>query len=114
MASFTTVIAEFSDKENQRTYVLTATHTATKPHKLIQSRRVPTGNQVVLQDNLIVSMATEDSDGNILPQRVSMEAIVRRPSNCDSADVTAALAAFRDFVASDEFTAVTTTQQYIQ
>jgi hypothetical protein len=114
MASFTTTLVGHNEKSNSRSYEIDSTHTVAKPHLVIQSRKEPVGNQVISQDNLIVSMATEDADGNVLPQRVSFEAIIRRSKNGDSADVTAALAVFRDLVASDEFTAISTRQSYIQ
>lgn len=114
MASFTTTLVGHSEKSNSRTFEIDSTHTVAKPHLVIQTRKEAQGNQVISQDNLVVSMATEDADGNVLPQRVTFEAVIRRSKNGASADATAALAVFRDLVASDEFTAISTRQQYIQ
>jgi hypothetical protein len=114
MASFTTTLVGHSEKSNSRSYEVDATHTVEKPHLVIQTRKEALGNQVIAQDNLVVSLATEDADGNILPQRNSFEAVIRRPKNGSSTDTTANLAIFRDLVASDEFTAIATRQQYIK
>jgi len=112
MAAMTTALTEFSDSQNSRTYFYSG-HTALKPKLVIQKRRVPTGNQTVIEDTITVLEATEDADGNVLPQKVSYSVTVRRPVDGDAAEVTSALAIFRDIVAGDEFTAVTTQQAYL-
>lgn len=113
MASFTTTITEFSDKENARTYMVSG-HTVQAPKWVIQKRVTPSTPEAVAKSQLIVAYGTEDADGNLLPSRVIFEASVRYPANGESADVTAALAIFRDFVASDEFTTLVNTQAYVQ
>jgi hypothetical protein len=55
-----------------------------------------------------------DPDGNVLQSKVGFSASVRYPANGQSSDVTAALAVFRDLVASDEFAATVTSQGYLQ
>jgi hypothetical protein len=64
----------------------------------------------VAEDVFQVISSTEDADGEILTSKVLFEAKVRRPANGIASDVTAALAIFRDIVASDEFTATVNTQ----
>lgn len=114
MAGMTTTLTEFSDKENSRTYVINgASHTAAKPRLLLQRRVVPSANQSIIEDEISVLYGTEDADGNVLSARVMFSAKVRRPKEGDASDVTAALAVFRDVIAGDEFTAVTTGSLYL-
>lgn len=112
MAAMTTVLTEFSDKENARTYS-EASHTVVKPSYVKQSRKVPVGNQVTIEDRVFVQLATEDVDGAVMPQRVGFAVTVTRPIGHDAADVTAALATFRDIVASDEFSNTVLTQEWL-
>jgi hypothetical protein len=60
-----------------------------------------------------VVSSTEDADGEILSQKVSMECVVRYPVLGLSTDVTAALAIFRDIIAGDEFANSVTTQEWL-
>jgi hypothetical protein len=113
MASFATVIQEFSDKENNRTYMVSG-HTVSKPRLVIQKRKVPATADASCESHLMVVYGTEDAAGSPLPSKVVFDAGVRYPANGDSADVAEALAAFRDFVASDEFTVLVNSQAYVQ
>lgn len=113
MASFATTISEFSDENNRRTYAIDG-HTIQAPRLLIQKRKVPSTPAAVSEDELMVVYGTKDSDGLPLQSKVAFSASVRRPANGDAADVTAALAVFRDLVASDEFTTMVTGQTYVQ
>lgn len=113
MASFTTTITEFSDSENRRTYMVDGS-TVAAPKLLIQKRTVPKTTDGAASSDLMVVYGTEDADGNPLASKVVLAANVRYPANGQSADVTAALAVFRDFVASDEFTALVNSQAYVQ
>lgn len=113
MASFATAINEFSDKENSRTYAITG-HTVAAPKLLIQKRKVPAMASGVSESTLNVVYGTTDAEGNVLQSKVNFGASVRYPANGKSSDVTAALAVFRDFVASDQFSAMVTGQTYVQ
>lgn len=113
MASFTTTITEFSDKENNRTYMVSG-HTVAKPKLVIQKRKVPATTTASSESSLQVVYGTEDSAGDPLTSKVVFLTSVRSPANGLAADVTAALAVYRDFVASDEFTAMVTSQAYVQ
>lgn len=113
MAAMTIALTEFSDNGNSRTYSL-ASHTVVKPRMVTQKRKVPTGNQVTVEDTIHVQYATEDASGAVMPQRCSFTVTVARPLGHDAADVTAALADFRDIIASDEFTNTVTTQEYLK
>lgn len=112
MAGMTTVLTEFSDYGNSRTSTYTG-HTAAEPRLVIEKRRVPEGNQTMVEYSAKVVSSTEDSDGAILSQKVSFEALVRYPVDGLSADVTAALAVFRDIIAGDEFTSSVSTQGWL-
>jgi hypothetical protein len=112
MAGMTTVLTEFSDNGNSRTSTYTG-HTALEPRLVIEKRRVPEGGQTMIEYTAKVVSSTEDSDGLILDQKVSFEAIVRYPKLGASADVTAALVIFRDVIAGDEFANSVNTQEWL-
>jgi len=112
MAAMTTALTEFSDNGNTRTYTYTG-HTATEPRLVIQRRKVASGTTSVIEDVVQVISSTEDSGGDLLTSKVLFEAKVRRPADGIAADVTAALAIFRDVVAGDEFTNTVSTQEWL-
>lgn len=112
MAAMTTALTEFADNGNSRTYTL-STHTAGEPALVLQKRKVPVGNQTMLEDTVTVLLATEDSNGDKLTSRVTMTATIRRPMDGIAADVTSALATFRDIIAGDEFGNTVNTQEFL-
>jgi len=112
MAAMTTALTEFADQGNSRTYTYTG-HTSVEPKLVLQKRRVPSGSQTILEDTVQVLSSTEDSAGALLPSRVSFMVTVRRPNNGIAADVTAALAIFRDIIAGDEFANTVGTQEWL-
>jgi hypothetical protein len=112
MAAMSTALTEYSDKENSRTYVYTG-HTVQDPKIVLQKRKVPTGQQVIVEDSITILSGTEDSAGDALDQNVTFNVTVRRPKNGIAADVTAVLAIFRDIVAGDEFANTVNTGQYL-
>lgn len=112
MAGMTTVLTEFSNNGNSRTSTYTG-HTAIEPRLVIEKRRVPEGNQTVIEYSVKVVSSTEDADGAVLTEKVTFEAIVRYPKLGLAADVTAALAIFRDVIAGDEFANSVNTQEYL-
>lgn len=114
MAAMTTALTEFADNGNSRTYVRTATHTALLPRLVLQRRKVPVGNQKMLEDTVLVLSATTNPAGATLSERVTMEVKVRRPIDGVAATVTADLAILRDIVASDEFGSMITTQNWLK
>lgn len=112
MAGMVTALVEFSDRENARTYTL-ATHTVQNPRVVVQKRSVAKTSEGVSESSILVSYGTVDSSGNPLASKVNMSAVIRYPVNGNAADVTAALAVFRDIVASDEFTSMVNSQNYV-
>jgi len=113
MAAQITALTEFSDNGNSRVFTLT-NHTVLKPLLVIQKRKVPSGNKVVVQDDITVSYATADVTGAVLPQRVAFNITVTRPLGHDAADVASALATVRDIIAGDEFENTVLTQEYLK
>jgi hypothetical protein len=112
MAAMTTALTEFSNNGNSRTSTLSG-HTASLPKLLIEKRRVPGGNQSILEYSFKVVESTTDSADVILTSKVSFEAVVRYPINGTASDVTDALAIFRDVIAGDEFGNSVTTQEWL-
>jgi len=112
MAAMTTVLTEFANNGNSKTST-TSGHTASKPKLVIEKRRVPEGNQTVVEWSFKVVQATVDAADEILAQKVSFEASVRHPLLGDAGDVAAALVIFRDIIAGDEFGNSVTTQEWL-
>lgn len=112
MAAMTTALTEFSDNGNSRTYTLNS-HTAEKPALVIQTRKVPSGNQVMLEDTINVLVATTDVDSAPLQERVSFKVTCRRPLGGNATDLSNALAWIRDIVAGDEFANTCSTQEWL-
>jgi hypothetical protein len=112
MAAMTTVLTEFANNGNSRTCTLSG-HTAVEPRLVIEKRRVPEGNQTMVEYSCKVIYATEDDDGEVLSSKVTFEAIARYPVLGQSADVTSALAVFRDVIAGDDFTNSVDTQEWL-
>lgn len=113
MSAMTTVLTEFADSGNSRTYSQPL-HTVLKPSLVLQKRKVPSGTQTVAEDTVTVLQATVDADGATIPQRVSISIIVRRPINGQQADIDAALVTARDLIASDEFTNTVNSQEFLK
>jgi hypothetical protein len=112
MAAMTTALTEFADNGNSRTYTYTG-HTASEPRLVIQRRKVATGSTSVIEDTVSVVSSTEDANGDLLTSKISFEAKLRHPVDGIAADVTAALAIFRDIIAGDEFTNTVSTQEWL-
>lgn len=112
MAVMTTALTEFRDLGDSRTFTYPG-HLAAEPRLVIQRRKVAAGATSVIEDTVQVVSSTEDAAGELLSSKVLFEVKVRRPVNGITADVTAALAIIRDIVASDEFTAMVNTQEWL-
>lgn len=113
MAAMTTALTEFSTLGDSRTYVMSS-HTVSDPRLVLQKRKVPSGNKKVQESTVTVLYGTEDANNEPLPQKVAFMASAAYPVGCTAADVTAALATFRDIVASDEFGTMVTTQKWLK
>lgn len=113
MAVMTTVLTKFADNGDSRTST-TSTHTAIKPRIVIEKRRVPAGKQTTLATSVKVVHATVNAEGIVLTEKVAFEASCQYPILGQAADVSAALAIFRDIVASDEFANQVNTQEFLK
>jgi hypothetical protein len=113
MAAMTTALVVFSNTANSRLYTAPS-HTVVKPAIVVQRRRVPTSADGLAHNELNVSFGTTDADGNPLDRKWFFGATARGPVNGDADDRTAALALFREMVASDEFATMILTQNYIK
>jgi hypothetical protein len=117
MGALATALTEFADNGDSRTYTASG-HTAQKPRLVIQKRKVPVGNQTMSEFSATVVYGTEDADGAVMPQKVSLGATARYPVNGDSSDLATQLAAalviLQDIVQSDEFTASITSQNWVE
>lgn len=113
MAAMTTVLTEFADNGNSRTYTSPA-HTAVEPRLFIQKRKVATSGTSVIEDIIDVVSSTEDAAGELLDSKIVFEVKVRRPVNGIAGDVTTALVLFREMIASDNFTNTVSTQEWLQ
>jgi hypothetical protein len=106
----TTTLKLQSRNGHNSTYTVPAVHTAVSPKLVIQKRKVPSGNQRILEDTISVVDATEDANDVILDVKDSITVVLRRDKHGKSANWAATLARFRDVVAGDEFGAVATSQ----
>jgi len=102
MAAMTTVLNNYQNFGDKRTYFTTG-HTAQKVKLVVAGRKLPVGNQKVVESSLSVQHSTEDDDGLVLSSRPTIGMNFRAPIDGQTTDVTAIKAIFRDFVASDEF-----------
>lgn len=111
MAAMSTILNERSSSSDSHVWTVNADHTAQKQALVLQKRKTPTGDQVVMEDHVMVRYDGEDADGMVLKEPVSVTVIVRRSKHAIAADVSAALATARDIVAGDEFTDVVNKQE---
>jgi mannitol/fructose-specific phosphotransferase system IIA component len=112
MAGMSTTLTLFSEEKNKRTSTYSG-HVVSDPHVVIETRRVPDGNQSMMESTVKVVSGIEDSDGVQLSSKVTFEATVRYPVLGIAADVAAALVIFRDIIAGDEFAATVSTQNWL-
>lgn len=113
MAGMSTALVKFADNGNSRTSTAPG-HTVLKPKLVIERRIVAEGKKTLAENHIKVIYATVDAEGLPLREKIAFESIVKTPVAGLAADVTAALGVFRDIVASDEFGAMVTTQQWLK
>lgn len=113
MATIAIPLVEFNDVDNKRTYSL-ATHSATKPSLLIQTRKVPSAAKTVAETGLQVVQATFNAVSEPLVQKINLALTVRYPIDGVTADLDLAIANFRALVISDEFVTAIKAQTYIK
>lgn len=112
MAAMSTALTEFATEGNSRTYT-TVGHTFAVTKVVVQKRKVPAGSNPVAEVSIAVVHSTVDDNGLVLPSKVNFTATIRVPVNGQASDVTAALAIFRDIVASDNFGNTVDSQEFL-
>lgn len=113
MTAMSTVLKEFSDNGNSRTYTA-PNHSVAMPKLVIQKRKIAADVSGISEDSVRVVFGTADSTGNPLPSKDSVEVIVRRSPAGDDDDLAAAVALAREIVASDNFGAMVSSQSWLQ
>lgn len=113
MATITTALTEFADQGNSRTYTVSG-HTVQLPRLIIQRRKVPVDQDASGESKISVIRGTVDAAGVPLASKIAIDVSVRYPVKGLAADITAVLALAREVVASDEFAAMVTTQNWVK
>lgn len=113
MANMTTVLTEMVDNGTSRTY-RRPTHTVGAPRLVIQKVRFPASTTAIAEDSFRLVAGLQDASGVPVVSKSNFECNFRRPANMLTEDVAAELAAFRDIVNSDEFTAMVTGQAWLK
>lgn len=113
MAIITTAYKQFNDSNNARTWSLPG-HTVLKPLLAIQRRVVPQGNKRTAKTELSFVAGTVDADSLTVAEKHRITVTVDTAVYGASADMTALLVLFREAIASDEFTAAVSSQDYVK
>lgn len=113
MPTIGTPLVDFSDAGNTRTYAAPS-HNVRKPSLVQQRRRVPASLEASAETSVKVIQGTQDEAGKALASKYSFEVVARGPVNGLAADQTAALALFREIVASEEFAAAVQKQVWLK
>lgn len=113
MPVMATVVTEYSNAENARTYSISG-HTVAKPKLLLQKRKIGVVGGASSTDTVEILFGTQDANGTTLPGRISFFLTCRRPVEAIAADVTAAVSVLKDVVGSDEFANMINTQNYLK
>lgn len=88
-------------------------HTLQLPKKITQVRKVTTPNARVASGSTTINYGTEDADGPI-PERIKLGFTYSVPLYAaDNTELDLAVAMFREFVASDQFTQQVEYQRHI-
>lgn len=113
MAAMSTALTFFSRLGDKVTYILSG-HTNQTPKVVVCTRKVPVGKQTTGGYTMTVSYGVDDSDGNMLPDKASFQVVHSWPQKAAATtERDAALAVFRDIIASDEFTSAVSTGVHV-
>lgn len=113
MANMTTVLTEFSDNGNSRTFAMPA-HTVAEPRLVVQKRKPALTPTAMATDEVSVVYGVKDVDGAILLGKVAFLIQFRRPANAQAGDITSALVMLKEIVNSDNFADVIAAQRWLQ
>jgi hypothetical protein len=110
MASFTTGIEELTKNGGSSTFVVSSTHSNSEPRLVLTKRKFADGGRTSYESYLGVVNGLIDADDKPIQEKLALSTTARVPVVATGTEVDEALATFRDFVASDEFTALVKTQ----
>lgn len=113
MSQLTTPISEYSDNGNTRTYAVQG-HLAAKPFLVIQKRSAPGGVNASTEMSFRVIKATTNAIGDIIPNKASVEVVVRCPNQGKPDDLQTAFTLAKEIIASDEFRASVTSLTWLK
>jgi len=114
MAGFTTALAEFSESGSSKTYVASASHTASAPRLVIQKRRLAEGNRKYYEMEMDIVHGLLDSESLPVATKLSSNLVVKVPTQASELEIDALLVHLRDFVASDQFATAVKKQLWFQ
>lgn len=106
------VLTEFSNSANSRTYLVPG-HTNALPSKCTHRRRIPTGNQTVVEDTFVLTQKIADVDGVALPQPITFELKMRRPLVATQSELANVRLNLDRIMSSDEFVLTMTQSTYV-
>lgn len=113
MAAMSTILKEFVDNGDSRTYTAPG-HTVLKPALVIQKRRVAPNVNGAAEDSFKVVFGTLDPLGVPHPVKDSVEVVVRRSPSGLAGDLSGAIALAREVVNSSNFDAMVAGQTWLQ
>lgn len=113
MANMTTSLVQRSDAADAREWQA-PTHTLTVPFMVRQKRTSPKTLTGRASDSLSVLRGGVDNTGVALSTPLTLQLNVSRQANMAAADIAAAVALFREVVASANFDALISGQSYLQ
>lgn len=113
MPTIATELKSFAENGNVKTYTAPQ-HSVAEPRLVIQKRSIAASIASVAGTTLKVVFGTSDAAGAPIQQRISLETVARVPVSGSESDVDAAIAVFRDIVASDEFVIAVKQQLWVK
>lgn len=113
MAEMTTVLVQRSDSADAREFQAPS-HSLTTPFTVRQKRVAPKTLTGRATDNVSILRGGVDNTGVALSIPLTMQLGISRQANMSETDLAAAIALFRELVASTNFDAIVRGQSYIQ
>jgi hypothetical protein len=90
------------------------THTVQMPATFVQKRKVPSSGAKTLSGTTDITYGTVDADDDLIPERIKLGFTYSLPvGRKDDTELDLAVAVFRDYVNSNQFTQQLDTQKHI-
>jgi len=114
MASFTTTILGYQDNGNSRSWELPG-NTTVRPRLMTQKRKPLAPRGTVAENSLSFGLATVDSDGLPIQEKVGCSIVFKTPINMGATetDIDDLITYVRDFVASDELVTLVKNSRFV-